>query len=334
MKASTETALFPDQVIVDPHHHLRSAPHPLYQVAECMKDVRVGHNIVATVHVECTQYYRTTGPEYLRPVGETEYIASMTNAAIRAAIGFPGLCAGIVGHTDFCLDTGVIDAVLHAHIAVSEGRFRGIRQTAPYDLSPEIGQHVKIKPPLLLRDKAFREGFAKLAPLGLSFDAWVLHPQLNDVLDLARAFPETAIILNHAGGPVGVGNYRGKRDEVFAVWSAGIRAVAAAPNVCIKLGGLGMALGGFGLRERAEPATSVQIAAAWQPYIETCIQAFGPDRCMFESNFPVDNFSCSHTVLWNAFKRLAQRYTRDERQALFAGTAARAYRLSLSALEA
>lgn len=331
MTSSAETALYAEQVIVDSHHHLRSAPHAHYQVSECMEDIRGGHRIVATVHVECTQYYWSEGPDYLWPVGETERIAAMTNTAVRAEVGFPGLCAGIVGHVDFSRGAGV-EAALQRHIAVSEGRFRGIRQTAPYDPSLEIGEHVKIKPPKLLRDPGFRVGFAKLAPLGLSFDAWVVHPQLDDVLDLARAFPETTIILNHAGGPVGVGDYRGKRAEVFAVWSAGIRALAAAPNVHVKLGGLGMALGGFGFESRVEPATSIDIAVAWQPYIETCIDAFSPERCMFESNFPVDRFSCSHTVLWNAFKRLAERYTADERDALFAKTAARAYRIDLAGL--
>jgi predicted TIM-barrel fold metal-dependent hydrolase len=183
------------------------------------------------------------------------------------------------------------------------------------------------RPEGLLMDKRVREGFARLAPLGLSFDAWMYHTQLGELVDLARAFPETQIVLDHVGGAIGLGRYAGKRDEVFAEWTARIRELAACPNVHAKLGGLGMRMFGFDLHTRELPPSSEELAAAWRPYIETCIAAFGPERAMFESNFPVDKSSCSYHVLWNAFKRIAGGCSAAEKQALFAGTATQFYRL-------
>ncbi|WP_213765517.1 amidohydrolase family protein [Caballeronia sp. dw_19] len=326
--SSVEAILDQDLLIVDPHHHLWGAPHPVYRVQEFARDLGSGHRVAATVHVECSQAYREGGPSLLQPVGETEHIASLTAKDICESLAMPGLCAGIVGFADFRVGAAVRE-VLHAHIAAAEGRFRGIRHTAPSDTSPEVAEVLRIKPPGLLLDRWFREGFAELAPLQLSFDAWVCHTQLDDVTNLARAFPDTTIILNHTGGPVGIGAYAGKRDAVFAVWSAGIQTLAREPNVLVKLGGLGMKLGGFGFEHQPVLPGSVALAKAWQPYIETCIQAFGPARCMFESNFPVDGLSCSYATLWNAFKRLAAGYGDKERRDLFSGTALRAYRIRL-----
>ncbi|MCO1459993.1 hypothetical protein L0Z10_30165 [Burkholderia multivorans] len=168
-------------------------PHPVYRVEEFARDLGNGHRVIATVHVECTQAYRPDGPVLLQPVGETEYVASLTTKGVRESLGLPGLCAGIVGFADFNVGAAVRD-VLHAHLIAGDGRFRGIRHTAPYDASPEVAEVLRIKPFGLLRDRYFREGFAELAPLRLSFDAWVCHPQLDDVTDLARAFPDTTII--------------------------------------------------------------------------------------------------------------------------------------------
>jgi predicted TIM-barrel fold metal-dependent hydrolase len=214
-------------------------------------------------------------------------------------------------------------------IVSGAGRFRGIRFIASTDPDQAQWGATAVRPKGLLLDRQVREGFAQLAPLGLSFDAWVYHPQLADLVDLARAFPATPIVLNHVGGPIGLGRYKGKRDAVFADWSARIRELAACPNVHVKLGGLGMRMFGFDVHEGELPPSSEQLAAAWRPYIETCIAAFGADRAMFESNFPVDKGSYGYGVFWNACKRLAQGASADEKANLFHGTASRVYRLGV-----
>jgi len=264
----------------------------------------------------------------MRPVGEIEFANGIAAMSASGGYGKPRVCAGIVGHADLALGAGVAK-VLEAMIASGGGRFRGIRFISASD--PEQGQWgaTAVRPQGLLLDRRVREGFAQLAPLGLSFDAFLYHPQLTDLLDLARAFPATPIVLNHVGGPIGLGRYRGKRDAVFADWSARMRELAACPNVHVKLGGLGMRMFGFDVHEGELPPDSEQLAAAWRPYIETCIGAFGPARAMFESNFPVDKGSYSYGVFWNACKRLAQGASASEKADLFHGTASRFYRLGI-----
>jgi len=181
----------------------------------------------------------------------------------------------------------------------------------------------------MLVDPKVREGFAVLGRLGLTFDAWCYHTQLGELIDLARAFPDQRIVLDHVGGAIGLGRYKGKRDEVFAQWSGRIKELATCPNVHIKLGGLGMRMFGFDVHERTEPPSSQTLAGLWRPYIETCIAAFSPQRAMFESNFPVDKGSGSYQVFWNAFKRIAAGAAASEKAALFSGTATRFYGLSL-----
>ena len=251
-------------------------------------------------------------------------------AAMSASGGYgtPRVCAGIVGHADLPVGARVRE-VLEAMIVAGGGRFRGIRFIASTDPDQSQWGATAVRPKGLLLDRQVREGFAQLAPLGLSFDAWVYHPQLADLVDLARAFPATPIVLNHVGGPIGLGRYKGKRDAVFADWGARIRELAACPNVHVKLGGLGMRMFGFDVHEGELPPSSEQLAAAWRPYIETCIAAFGADRAMFESNFPVDKGSYGYGVFWNACKRLAQGASAAEKASLFHGTASRVYRLGL-----
>jgi predicted TIM-barrel fold metal-dependent hydrolase len=248
-----------------------------------------------------------------------------------SASGFYGkmrACAGIVGHAELTHGSRVEPALV-AHIRAGGDRFRGVRYISAWDADTSIRNPTYAPPPGLLGDKAFREGFAVLDRLGLSFDAWLYHPQIGDVADLARAFPGTRIVLNHVGGPIGIGAYAGKRKEVLPVWTAAIEALAACPNVYVKLGGLGMRLGGFAFHEQPEPPSSEKLAETWRPYIETCIGAFGASRCMFESNFPVDKGSYSYPVFWNACKLLAKGASATEKADLFAGTAARFYRLEL-----
>jgi L-fuconolactonase len=323
-----EPALEPDLPIVDPHHHLWDRPGWRYLLDELVADTNSGHNILATVYVQARAMYRAAGPEEMRPVGETEFI---NGAAAMSASGIYGKtrhCAGIVGHADLTLGSRV-EKVLAAHIRAGGDRFRGIRHITAWDADETVRNPAYSPPPKLLADKTFREGFAVLDRLGLSFDAWLYHPQIGELADLARAFPGAKIVLNHVGGPIGIGAYAGERKEVLAAWAPSIKALAACPNVHVKVGGLGMRMGGFGFHEKAEPPSSEALAEAWRPYVETCVEAFQPSRCMFESNFPVDKGSYSYGVFWNACKLLAKTASPSEKAQLFAGTAARFYRLNL-----
>ncbi len=323
-----EDILEPELPIIDPHHHLWGAPRIPYLRDDILADAHSGHKVVATVFAECSEQYRGQGPDDFRPVGETEFVTALAEEVAALPAQSVALCAGITSYAELCLGTRVRE-VLEAHITAGRGRFRGIRQSSVWDASGEVRTTTRTPPARLLYDPRLRAGFAELAPLGLSFDAWLYHPQMSDLADLAKAFPDTTIILDHVGGLVGIGPYAGKRDEVFHVWSQGIHRLSQHENVYVKLGGLGMPLAGFGFHLRDKPPGSQELADAWRPYIETCIAAFGPARCMFESNFPVDQASCSYPVLWNAFKRLAQGCSASEKADLFSRTAAKVYRLSL-----
>jgi predicted TIM-barrel fold metal-dependent hydrolase len=322
-----EDILEPDLPIVDPHHHLVDRANTgRYLLPELLADTGSGHNIIATVYLEWLSMYRAGGPVPMRPVGEVEFANGVAAIAASGTFGKTKVCAGIVAYADLMLGAQV-EEVLEAMILAGGGRFRGIRYiSASHPDEAACGSSVNCPSGLLMSDKV-REGFAKLHPLGLSFDAWMYFTQLPELVDLARAFPETAIVLDHVGGPIGIGPYAGKRDEVFAEWKQSIAELARCPNVHVKLGGLGMRLFGFDVHAGELPPSSEQLAALWRLYIETCIEAFGPERAMFESNFPVDKGSGSYQVFWNAFKRIAQGCSADDKTALFSGTASRFYRL-------
>jgi len=324
----TEEVIDPSRPIVDPHHHLWDRGGQRYLIEEMVADIGSGHNIVATVYVEARSMYRAAGPEALRPVGEVEFVNGVAAMSASGGYGPAAICAGIVGHANLLLGEGA-RAVLEAEIAAGQGRFRGIRHSSAWDADPDIAHMYASRPKGLLLDPTFRKGFACLAPLGLSFDAWLFHPQIGELTDLAGAFPDTKIILDHCGGPVGLGRFANRREETFSVWKASIQQIAKCPNVVVKLGGLAMRLLGYDFHERPEPPSSEDVAAAWRPYIETCIEAFGPARCMFESNFPPDKGQCSYQVIFNAFKRIAAPYSEAEKTALFSKTAADVYRLKL-----
>jgi predicted TIM-barrel fold metal-dependent hydrolase len=324
----SEAILDPALPIVDPHHHLWDRPGWRYMLDDLLADTNAGHNIVATVFVQCRSMHRASGPEEFRPVGETEFVNGVAAMSASGGYGATEVCAGIVGHVDLCTGAHARD-VLEAHIRAGGGRFRGIRHITAYDPDPALMNPAYTPPPGLMYDKTFREGFACLAPLNLTFDAWLYHPQIADVAALARAFPDTGICLNHVGGPLAIGAYAGKRDAVFAAWSSAIRDLAQCPNVVVKVGGMAMRINGWDFHEQADPPSSEALAAAWKPYVETCIEAFGATRCMFESNFPVDKGSYGYAAYWNACKRLTQGASAAERTALFSGTAARFYRLDL-----
>jgi predicted TIM-barrel fold metal-dependent hydrolase len=324
----TEQVLDPARPIVDPHHHLWDRGGQRYLIEDIAADIASGHNIVATVYVEARSMYRAGGPEAMGPVGEVEFANGAAAMSASGGYGPAAICAGIVGHANLLLGEAA-RAVLEAEIAAGGGRFRGIRHSSAWDADPNVAHMYATRPKGLLLDTTFRKGFACLAPLALSFDAWLFHPQIGELADLARAFPDTRIVLDHCGGPVGLGVYANRRDEIFKSWKASIQDVAKCPNVSVKLGGLAMRLLGYDFHERAKPPSSEEAAAAWRPYIETCIEAFGPNRAMFESNFPPDKGQCSYQVIFNAFKRIAAPYSEAEKTALFSKTAADVYRLKL-----
>ena len=324
-----ETALEPDLPIIDPHHHFWDTPHRgTYFLPDLLADIGGGHNIIATVFVECQAMYRKHGPEAMAPVGEVEFVNGIAAMSASGNYGPCRVAEGIVGYADLRLGTRVRD-VLEAEIAAGNGRFRGIRQGTAWDGDPSVGKFAsRPVPPRLASDPAFREGFAQLAGLGLSFESWQYHPQLPDAIDLTRAFPDTTIILDHVGGVLGVGPYAGRRQEILQSWRQDMRELAKCPNVNVKLGGVGMTSFGFDFVERDTPPSSADLAGAWRQYIEPCIEAFGVQRCMFESNFPPDKQSGGYTELWNAFKRISAGASAEEKAALYSGTAARVYRLA------
>jgi len=341
LRSTREDPIDPDRPICDPHHHLWDHPDDIpedrlreshrhvrhYLLKEFIEDIRGCHNIVQTVFIECHSMYRKDGPQELRPIGETEFVQGIAAQSASGQYGNTAVAAGIVGFADLTLGSAVAP-VLEAHIAASRERFRGIRYTSTWDASKDISSRVKT--PTILSNPKFREGFACLHKYNLSFDAWLYHTQLMELVGLAKAFPDTPIILDHIGGPIGIGPYAGKREEVFLEWKRGIAALSLCPNVAVKLGGLGMPLMGFGWHEQPTPPNSADLAEAVAPYYRWCIDHFGADRCMFESNFPVDKLSCSYTTIWNAFNRISKDFSPKEQAALFHDTAVKVYRLSPS----
>lgn len=340
-----------DLAIIDPHHHLWFRPEPViqalegdpglmtralmpafrrharYLLDEFLADLRSGHNVRATVYVEVHSMYRTSGPEALRSVGEVEFANGVAAMAASGAFGDIAICAGIIGSVDLRLGDAAKDIML-AHLQAGGGRYRGIRtQAVVFDPDPEaLGPHSQGVPHLML-DPKFREGFRHLEPLGLSYDAWQLEYQLGELIDLAQAFPHTQIIVNHLGGLFGLGTHRGRSEQRYAQWRENMAALARCPNVAMKLGGLGMPTCALPSSLSTVPATSLELARDWRPYIESCIEAFGVGRCMFESNYPVDAATTSYAVLWNAFKRIVSGASAHEKAALFSETARRIYRL-------
>lgn len=307
----------PDREICDPHHHLWDRPDSRYVLDDLLADTGSGHKIVSTVFVECAASYRTDGPESLRPVGETEWVDEITASS--------HVAAGIVSFADLNLGARVGD-VLDAHTAASP-RFRGIRHAAGWDASDVVRNSHSGPWQGMLADATFREGFAELAPRGLSFDAWLYHQQIRELTDLARAFPDTTIVLDHFGGPLGIGPYEGKRAEIFDAWKRDIGDLASCSNVVAKLGGLAMPINGWGFHKQERPPTSDDLAHATGDWYLFAIDAFSPERVMFESNFPVDRASCSYRVLWNSFKKIASPFSDDEKDAMFRRTAERTYRV-------
>lgn len=327
---TVEEALEPELPICDAHHHLwdfrAGQTETRYLLDDLLADTKSGHNIVSTIFIECGGMYRDEGPTALKPVGETEYVDGIAAKSESGHYGPTRVAAGIVGHANLLLGDGVAP-VLEAHITAGGGRFRGIRHVVPWDASDELPVIRGTRPPHLLIDDAFRAGFAHLARHNLSFEAWLYHPQIPELTDLAHAFPDTTIILNHLGGVLGIGPYAGRREEIFATWHADVAELAACQNVVAKIGGLNMDINGFGWHEKPKPPSSEELMETTRPYYEYMIELFGVDRCMFESNFPVEKLTCGYGIMWNTFKRLTAGYSDNEKAKLFHDTAARIYRL-------
>ncbi len=340
-----ETILEPDLPIIDPHHHfwdLRPMvpmfPEPRHRFIETLvpaayytfdhlhADITTGHNIIGTIFMECSAFYRAGTSEDMKVVGEVEYVNGVAAQSASGLYGPLRACAGIIGHADLMLGSKagpVLDRLQQA----APDRFRGIRYAAAWDKDPEV-----LGPPIqkvegLYREAAFREGFAELGKRGLSFDAWIVEPQIPDVIDLARAFPDQPICLDHCGTPLGMASYTGKLEERFGIWRDNIRELAQCENVSIKLGGLAMHNCAMPEEGPAAGVGSEKLAELWKPYIETCIEAFGSERAMFESNYPVDRWGATYPVLWNAFKRITKGASDAEKKALYAASAASFYRL-------
>ncbi len=318
----SEEALEPGLAICDPHHHLwldNGHTGWPYTLDDLHADTGSGHNVVRTVFLECHAEYRTDGPRHLRPVGETEFVLQQ---AQRSAESGQAEIAGIMSAADLALGDGV-DEVLAAHEAAGGGRFRGIRYITAQDDHPPLSMGAS-EP---MDSTAYLDGVRKVGAMGYTYDAMVYHPQLPELAAVAWACPDTPIVINHLGGFLGTGPYKDRRDASLTVWRAGMAELAACPNTYLKVGGIGMPMMGFRWDKQPVPPTSEELAAPWVEPIRDVIDRFGPERCMFESNFPVDKRGAGYVVLWNAFKRIAADYSADEKRDLFHNTAARAYRL-------
>lgn len=321
----TEEVLDPEQKICDAHHHLWDFPGSQYMLPELVADIGDGHNVVSTVFMECTSMYRAEGPKHLAPVGETEFVQGIAAMSASGNYGPAQVAAGIVGFADLSLGAAVRE-VLEAHLVASPNRFKGIRHATSWHSDPKIRNAHTNPPEGLSETPAFRAGYEVLGDMGLSFDAWCYFEQIPQLVELAKAYPEVTMIVDHFAGPIRMGPHT-DADEIFATWQKLIAPFANLDNVHFKLGGINMKVNGFDWHKRDKPPASDELVEATGHYYHHCIKEFGAARCMFESNFPVDKVSCSYRVLYNYFKKIASVYSGSERQDLFHDTAARVYRL-------
>ncbi|MDZ4370408.1 MAG: amidohydrolase family protein [Phenylobacterium sp.] len=323
-----EAPLEPDLPIVDAHHHLWKLPHDTYLLDDFLADAdpaRGGHNIVASVFAECAAMYRPDGPPELRTVGEVEFANGVGAQAASGVFGSVKACAALFGSVDLMRGERAGE-VLDIHMARAPDRYRGMRPIVAGDPKGVLDPWPSA-PADMMESAAFRAGARELARRGLVLDLWVFHHQLDQVAKLAADMPDLTIVLDHIGTPLGMGWYADRRDEVFAAWRAGLAEVARQSNVVVKLGGLNMHFNGFGWHERPKPPSSEELAVANGPYYAAAIDLFGPARCMFESNFPMDKRACSYGVLWNAHKRMAAGFSAGEKQQMFRDVAVRTYRI-------
>lgn len=327
-KAIKETALEPELPIVDAHLHLwRLFPENPYLLPEHAADIETsGHNVVSSVYVECHAFYRSDGPSHLKPVGETEHAVGQAAQAASGTLTQSRSAEAIVGFADLTLGDHVQET-LEAHIEASNGRFRGIRQRAKWDLDPAVRGSWGEKSPQLYLSDAFQAGFSRLGKLGLSFDASIYHPQLPDVIELAKRFPSTSVIIIHSASPVGHSSYAGREEENYANWFRWMRELAELPNTSVKMGGILMNVANWDFTTADRPLTSEELADLWRPWIEPCIELFGPERSMVSSNFPVERAGLPYGTIWNMFKRITAGCTPNEKHLVYSGSAKRIYRL-------
>lgn len=314
-----------DRPIVDPHHHLWDNRGGTYLADELIADTTGTHNVVKTVFVECHSKYDRDAPEAMQPVGETRFVVE--EAAKAERLGKTKIGA-IVSHADMMLGDAV-EPVLAAHDVAGAGLFRGIRHAVSDDPDPDVPNGHSNPTAGMMRTPEFQAGVETLGRMGFSYDAWMYHPQLPDLLELARVVPDTPIILDHLGGPLGIASYAEDRNGHMATWRASMTELAGCDNVSLKVGGIGMdGFFGLGWTGLDAPPDSDTVVAAWQDRVHFCIDTFGPNRCMFESNFPVDRQALTYPVLWNALQKMAARYSDEEQDQMFSGTATRVYRIA------
>ncbi|WP_321792475.1 amidohydrolase family protein [Burkholderia pyrrocinia] len=322
-----EPILDPDLPIIDSAHHLFDRPALRYLLDDYVEDANAGHRIVASVYVETLAFARTFGAEMLRPLGEIEFANGVAAMSASGVYGDCRVCAAIVGYADLRYGSAIAE-LLDRATDIAPERFRGIRQLCIEDDCEALFRYVTNPPPRgIMKHPEFRAGFRELASRGLTFDSAVFHHQLGDVGELADAFPNTPIVLNHLGQAMGMEMDAAGRAEVFKRWRDEVRELARRPNVSCKVGGLGLPFWGFGFETRSIAPTYLELAEVWKPYIETVIEAFGVDRCMMESNYPPDGRTCGFVPLWNALKHSVHGASANEKAALFHDTAARVYRI-------
>jgi predicted TIM-barrel fold metal-dependent hydrolase len=325
--APSEPILDPGVAIIDAHHHLYDRPGRRYLLDDYLSDIGSGHDVVASVYVETLAFARPDGPEDLRPLGEIEFANGVAAMSASGSYGPARVAAAIVGYADLRAGDAVA-ALLDRALETAPDRFRGVRQITIEHPTEAPFRHMTHRPPAgALRSPGFREAFAHLGRRGLTFDAAVFHHQLPEIALLAAAYPDTTIILNHLGLAMGMGADATGLERVFGEWAEALRALARLPNVVCKIGGLGLPFWGFGFETRAARPGYLELAAAWRPYVETAIEAFGPQRCMMESNYPPDSVSCGFVSLWNALKHIVRHCSETEKASLFHGTAAQVYRI-------
>ena len=326
---TTEETLEPEMPVCDAHHHfwdfrMERIPYQRYLLHELAADLNSGHNVRSTVFLEARAMYRPDGPEEMRPVGEVEFVQGLAAASATGLYGPAKAAAAIIGHANLNLGDDV-ERVLDALQSASPNRFRGIRQSVGWDPHPEI-ENRGVEHQLASAD--FKAGARVLARRGLVYENTVYFPQLAEVAEFADAAPDLTIISNHIGGLMRVGPYGNRDSEVLPAWREGIATLAKRPNVVMKLGGVGQPRYGFDWHTREKPIGSEELAEALSPLMTYCIDQFGPERCMFESNFPPDKVSYSYNVMYNAFKRMTSSYSAAERAAMFHDNAVRVYSIN------
>ncbi|HIG41890.1 MAG: amidohydrolase family protein [bacterium] len=317
-----EEALEPALPICDAHHHLwLDAGHTgwPYLLSDLHKDTSAGHNIQQTVFLECHAEYRQQGPEHLRSVGEVEFVAELAEQSTSTG---QAEIAAIMGNADLSLGDRV-EEVLLAHEEAGRGRFRGVRYITAQDDHPPLAMGSSTA----MDNPDYLAGVRKVGAMGYTYDAMVYYPQLPELVDVARACPDTPIVVNHLGCILGTGPYKDRREEILDFWRNAMAELASCPNIYLKLGGIGMPMMGFRWDKQQAPPSSEALAVPWREPIQYVIDQFGANRCMFESNFPVDKRGAGYVVLWNAYKRIASDYSAGEKRDLFHDTAAHAYRI-------